>query len=227
MAYNPPTMRHRHARVRRGRAFCSVCVVAVATALAVAGCAPKGGFSGFLGDYSKLERDAILDNSLAYTNPTKDLKQYTKFIIEPVVVHFAPDADGIAIDPADLKMLADYWRDETVKALSRHYTVVTEPGPGVLRVRAAITGIKKNVPLGSARSITKPQDIALGGASMEAEALDAQTGERVAAVVDSRSGAVLGVTGQRQTYDDAKEIMRLWAERFVARVDIIQGRSGR
>ena len=227
MTYNLPTMKHRHPRVRRGRAFCSVCVVAVATALAGAGCAPKGGFSGFLGDYSKLERDAILDNSLAYTNPTKDLKQYTKFIIEPVVVHFAPDADGIAIDPADLKMLADYWRDEAVKALSRNYTVVTEPGPGVLRVRAAITGIKKNVPLASARSITKPQEIGLGGASMEAEALDAQTGERVAAVVDSRSGAVLGVTGQRQTYDDAKEIMRLWAERFVARVDIIQGRSGR
>ena len=227
MAYNPPTMRHRHAPVRRGRAFCSVCVVAVATALAVAGCAPKGGFSGFLGDYSKLKRDAFLDNSLAYTDPTKDLKQYTKFIIEPVVVHFAPDADGIAIDPADLKMLADYWRDETVKALSRHYTVVTEPGPGVLRVRAAITGIKKNVPLASVRSITKAPDIGLGGASMEAEALDAQTGERVAAVVDSRSGATLGITGQRQTYDDAKEIMRLWVERFVARLDIIQGRSGR
>jgi hypothetical protein len=62
---------------------------------------------------------------------------------------------------------------------------------------------------------------------MEAEALDAQTGERVAAVVDARSGATLGITGQRQTYDDAKEIMRLWAERFVARVDIIQGRSVR
>jgi hypothetical protein len=62
---------------------------------------------------------------------------------------------------------------------------------------------------------------------MEAEALDAQTGERVAAVVDSRSGAALGITGQRQTYDDAKEIMRLWAERFVARLDIIQGRSVR
>ena len=124
-------------------------------------------------------------------------------------------------------MLADYWRDETVKALSRHYTVVTEPGPGVLRVRAAITGIKRNVPLGSVRSITKAPDIGLGGASMEAEALDAQTGKRVAAVVDSRSGAALGITGQRQTYDDAKEIKRLWAERFVARVNIIQGRSGR
>jgi len=225
MSYTRPTMRYRHTRVRRGRAFCSVCVVAIA--LAVAGCAPKSGFSGFLGDYSKLERDATLDNSLAYTNPTKDLKRYTKFIIEPVVVYFARDADGVAIDPADLKMLADYWRDETVKALSRNYTVVTEPGPGVLRVRAAITGIKKNVLLASARSITKPQDIGLGGASMEAEALDAQTGERIAAVVDSRSGAVLGMTGQRQTYDDAKEILRLWAQRFAARVDIIQGRSGK
>jgi hypothetical protein len=220
-------MRHRQDIVRPGRAFRSVCVVAIATALAVGGCAPKGGFSGFLGDYSKLERDAFLDNSLTYTNPTSDLKQYTKFIIEPVVVHFAPNADGVAIDPADLKMLADYWRDEAVKALSRHYTVVTEPGPGVLRVRAAITGIKKNVPLTSVRSVAKAPDIGLGGASMEAEALDGQTGERVAAVVDSRSGSALGMTGQQTTYDDAKEIMRLWVERFVARLDIIQGRSGK
>jgi hypothetical protein len=175
------------------------CAVVLATALGLGGCAPKSGFSGFLGDYSKLERDAFLDNSLAYTNPTKDLKQYTKFMLDPVVVHFAADAEGVAIDPADLKMLADYWRDEAVKALSRHYTIVTEPTP----------------------------DIGLGGASMEAEGLDAQTGERVTAVVDSRSGSVLGVTGPRQPYDDAKEIMRLWAERFVARLDIVHGRTGR
>jgi hypothetical protein len=227
MAYNAFTMKHRNDRGRRGRSFRSVCVVALATALAVTGCAPKSGFSGFLGDYSQLARDPFLDNSLAYTNPSKDLKQYTKFILEPFVVHFAPDADGTAIDPGDLKMLADYWRDETVKALSRHYTVVTEPGPGVLRLRAAITGIKKNVSLASVRSITRAPDIGLGGASMEAEALDALTGERVAAVVDSRSGSALGITGQRQMYDDAKEIMRLWVERFVARLDIIQGRTGK
>jgi hypothetical protein len=227
MAYNALRMKHRDDRVRFVRAFRSICAVSVATALAVAGCAPKSGFSGFLGDYSQLERDPVLDNSLAYTNRSKDLKQYTKFILDPVVVHFAPDAAGTAIDPADLKMLADYWRDEAVKALSRHYTVVTEPGPGVLRLRAAITGIKKNVPLASVRSITKAPDIGLGGASMEAEALDARTGERVAAVVDSRSGSALGITGQRQTYEDAKEIMRLWVERFVARLDIIQGRPAR
>jgi hypothetical protein len=98
MAYNALAMKHREDRVRRARAFRSVCVVALA--LAVTGCAHKSGFSGFLGDYSKLERDPLLDNSLAYTNPSKDLKQYTKFILEPVVVHFAPDADGTAIDPA-------------------------------------------------------------------------------------------------------------------------------
>jgi hypothetical protein len=201
--------------------------VALATPLVVAGCAPRSGFSGFLGDYSQLKRDPVLDNALAYTNTAKDLKQYTKFIVEPVVVHFAPDADGVSISPDDLKMLADYWRAEAVKALSRHYTVVTEPGPGVARVRAAITGIKKNVPLASVRSVTKAPEIGLGGASMEAEALDAQTGERLAATVDSRSGSVLGATGRRETYDDAKEILRLWVERFVARLDIIHGRTGR
>lgn len=227
MTYNPLTMKHRGDRVRLARAFRSVCVMSLVVALAVAGCAPKTGFSGFLGDYSKLERDPFLDNSLAYTNPSKDLKQYNKFILEPVVIHFAPDADGTAIDPADLKMLADYWRDEAVRALSRHYVVVMEPGPGVLRIRAAITGIKKNVPLASVRSVRRAPDIGLGGASMEAEGLDAQTGERVTAVVDSRSGAALGITGRRESFDDAREVMRLWVERFVARLDIIHGRTGR
>jgi len=56
--------------------------VSLATALAVAGCAPKTGFSGFRGDYSQLKRDAFLDNSLAYTNPAKDLKQSNKFILD-------------------------------------------------------------------------------------------------------------------------------------------------
>ncbi|MEX2222008.1 MAG: DUF3313 domain-containing protein, partial [Candidatus Rokuibacteriota bacterium] len=154
-------MKHRDGPVRWVRPVRSVCAVALATALAVTGCATKSGFSGFLGDYAQLERDLVLDNSLAYTNPSKDLKQYDKFILEPVVVHFAPDVAGTAIDPGDLKMLADYWRDEAVKALSRHYEVVTEPGPGVLRIRAAITGIKESVPLASARSIRSAPDIGL------------------------------------------------------------------
>jgi hypothetical protein len=49
----------------------------------VAGCAPKTVFSGFRGDYSQLKRNAFLDNSLAHTNPAKDLKQSNKFILDP------------------------------------------------------------------------------------------------------------------------------------------------
>jgi hypothetical protein len=97
----------------------------------------------------------------------------------------------------------------------------------VLRLRAAITGIKRNVSLQRVRSLTRAPGSGFGGASMEAESFDALTGERVAAVVDSRSDSVLGISGQRQMYDDAREIMRLWAERFVARLDIIQGRTGK
>jgi len=120
MAYKPPTMRHRHDRVRRGRAFRSVCIVAVATALAVAGCAPKGGFSGFLGDYSKLERDAILDNSLAYTNPTNDLKQYTKFTIERTpasVRRWTPSRCSRASSPPSWE--ASAWDSRSVARSSR------------------------------------------------------------------------------------------------------------
>jgi hypothetical protein len=102
MTYSALRMKQRDDRVRLVRALRSVCGVSLTITLAVAGCAPKTGFAGFLGDYSQLKRDAFLDNSLAYTNPAKDLKQYKKFILDPVVVHFAPDAEGTAIDPADV-----------------------------------------------------------------------------------------------------------------------------
>jgi hypothetical protein len=43
-------------------------------------------------------------------------RAFRSVCVEPFVVHFAPDADGTVTDPGELKMLADYWRTETVKA---------------------------------------------------------------------------------------------------------------
>ena len=73
------------------------------------GCqAQKAAHSGFLGDYSKLRPSPEVEDALYYQNPGKSLKDYDKFIIDPVLVHFAPNAKGTALDPAKLKKLTDY-----------------------------------------------------------------------------------------------------------------------
>lgn len=185
---------------------------------------PNVGHSGFLRDYSKLKLEE--DGAKRYLNPSKNLRQYNKFIIDPVVVHFAPDAKGTAIDPAELKELTDYFHTELGVSLSKRYQVVNAPAPGVLRLRIAITDIEKTTPVANIHPAMKLSGIGLGGAAMEAEAVDSLSGERVGAVVDSQSGGRLGVTAGLKKYGHAEQVMDGWIERFVERLDKAHGYKG-
>jgi hypothetical protein len=188
------------------------------------GCqAHKASPSGFLDDYSKLKPNPVVEDALYYQDPSRSLREYDKFMLDPVIVHFAPNAKGTAVDPAKLKTLTDYCRDEAVKALSERYRVVDAPGPGVLRPRAALTDIKKTMPAMNIHPATKLSGVGLGGASMEAEALDSQTGERVFAVVDTRQGDRLAIAAGLDPLGHAKQVIRHWIERFVKRVDEAHG----
>lgn len=200
------------------------------TVVMLAGCsgAPQVTRSGFLPDYSLLQPDAT-DGALRWSAPREKLTQYKQFMIDPVVVHFAPNAKGTAIDPEELKALTDYFRTEVAKALAQtgRYLVVIEPGPGAARVGIAITDISKTVPLANIHPATKLSGIGLGGAAMEAEMVDSVSGERLGMVVDSQSGGRLGITAGLQTYGHAKQVMDGWAARFVKRLDDIYGYTGK
>lgn len=184
---------------------------------------PKVVHSGFLGDYSQLKRDA--DGAERYINPSKKLKEYKQFVIDPVVVHFAPNAKGTAIDPAELMELTDYFHGKLVKDLSEsgRYQVVNAPGPGVARVRIAITDIAKTTAIANIHPATKLSGIGLGGAAMEAEVVDSVSAGRLGAVVDSQSGGRVSVTAGLKKYGHAEQVMDGWVERFVKRLDEIHG----
>jgi hypothetical protein len=185
----------------------------------------KSSQSGFLGDYAQLKPSAERDGALYWEDRAMRLSNYKKFMVDPIVVHFAPNAAGTAVDPGELKELTDYFHSQTVKALSKNYQVVTAAGPGVLRVRAAITDINKTVPLANIHPGTKLTGLGLGGASMEAEAVDSGTNKRLAAVVETREGSRLGIAAGLSTFGHAKEVMDFWIERFVKRLDAAHGRK--
>lgn len=192
----------------------------------LAGCqSSKTAYSGFLGDYSGFRASAEVKGALVYTHPTLTLKSYDKFMIDPVIVHFAPNAKGTAMDPAKVKKLTDYVREQLSNGLSKRYQVVTSPGPGVLRLRVALTDIKKTIPAMNIHPGTKLSGVGIGGASMEAEALDSQTGDRVRAVVDSRKGDVMAIGAGLKPLGHAKQVIDYWIERFVKRVDQAHGYS--
>lgn len=186
---------------------------------------PKVSYSGFLRDYSQLKPDPAAEGALTWLAPESKLRQYKKFMVDPVIVHFAPDAEGTAIAPDELKELADYFHSQVVEKLSEsgHYGVVKAPGPVVARLRIAITDIDKTTPAANIHPAMKLSGIGLGGAAMEGELVNSVSGERLGAVVDSQSGGRLGVTTGLKRYGHAQQVMEHWAERFVKRLDKIQG----
>ncbi len=159
-------------------------------------------YSGFLSDYTKLQPSPDGGQAMVWRKPGVDFKTYDKIIVERLNFFYKDDADYKGIDPTELKALADYFNETFVKDVGNAYPIVTEPGPGVLRVRAALTDIVPNKPAVSVVVLVVPyltfgdlgtSAVAKGGpgsnfyvghTTIEVEFLDASTHEQVAAYVD-------------------------------------------
>ncbi len=204
----------------------AVVLMSISVVSAVAGCASqKVGHSGFLQNYAQLKPDPQVDGALRYLNPKKNLKQYDKFIIDPIAVYFArrEKRSGAGIDPAKLKILTDYFYVELHNALSKNYKVVGAPGRGVMLLRIAITDVEESEPLLNIHPAMKMSGAGLGGASMEAEGVDSNTGERIGAIVETRSGNRMSITAGLSRLGHAKQVIRYWVERFLKNLDKAHG----
>jgi hypothetical protein len=174
---------------------------------ALAGCAStqpsaRTPSSSFLSDYSRLE--SVSDTSHRYINPKYNLGDYSKFIVDRVEVRFPSGHETGIGDWDELEKLRTYMRSAMVKEIGYNWKVVSQPGPATARIRIALTNVKS-------ASILE-----LGGVSMEAEIVDTQTGEQIAALIDSRRrGRQLG---EYYKWDAAKAIMDEWARQFYRRL---------
>jgi hypothetical protein len=66
---------------------------------------------------------------------------------------------------------------------------------------------------------TKLTGAGLGGASMEAEAFDSVSMERIVAVIETQKGSRMSIATGLTEFGHAKEVMKGWVERFVKRLD--------
>jgi hypothetical protein len=133
-----------------------------------------------------------------------DLTQYDKVLLERIMVWYKEDSEHKGIDPTQLKQLTDYFHDAIVKELGDAYPVVTEPGPGVMRTRIAITELVPAKPAMSVVVLVTPYatvaDLAsgavssgkagsppyLGDTAIEIEVLDSVTNEQLGAYVERK-----------------------------------------
>lgn len=208
----------------------------------------KPEYSGFLGDYSQLQSraDSEMIYNYVYEKPNTDLASYNKFLIDAVTVFPSKDANFKGINANDLALLQKHFHDALAKALTENngYQVVEEAGPGVIRIRAAFTDLVPVSPVMNTATTVIPQarllsgvisaatgsNLYVGQVGVEAEFLDAQTNERVAAVASKQAGKkYVPFTDKKfdptSTWGQVEQAMDYWAKKLRKRVDALHGKT--
>jgi uncharacterized protein DUF3313 len=181
--------------------------------------------SGFLKDYSQLQpqegyaaKEVYIDANAAWSN-------YNAVFIDSVTLWINDPSKQPS--PEDAQMLTDMLYKALSDKTEEKFTLVGRPGPGVIRVRAALTEAKgARVALNAVTTVI-PQlrlvstlggvaaDTAtlVGAASVEAELVDSLTNERLAAAVDAVAGTK-GILRAFSKWADVQKACDTWAERL-------------
>lgn len=177
--------------------------------------------SGFLGDYSKLtqEKDATGETVLRYVNPALKSGDYNSVIIDPVQFHPEPKATE-QVSEQTLNDIRNYVDSGLREKMAGKMTIATEPGPDVLQIRPAITAVASQsaglkpyelLPIGFLISSAKGRD-KVAGITIEFDAVDSVTGERVGASVRKGAGAKLDSSSAQLTLEHLRPTLDKWIE---------------
>ncbi|WP_428392809.1 DUF3313 family protein [Lichenicoccus sp.] len=197
-------------------------VVAATSVLAVAACGGQGlTQTGFLTSYSQMHPQKGHAYDSIYVRPGFSDAAYTAVIVEPVA--WVPARKAPARTPRTIARLETVFHDHLVKSLSRHFTILPDPGPGgdpgpgVLRVRGAITNTRRalwwvNVPAQAGQlalgavPLLRPSD---GGASEEIEVRDAHTNQPVIRIATYNNGQPWNIIGSYEAFGHARRSFSL------------------
>jgi len=180
------------------------------------GCGPaKMTTTGFLSDYSRMKKES--DMSMGYVDDAK-LARYSSFIVEPVVVHFHHRAKSKGkLTLQQLADLTNYMHSKFIEAVEdAGKKVVHEPAEGVARIRAALTDVEKTdmINIIPTASLT---GLGLGGASIEIEIVDSETGQQIGAALETKKGSRVPFSNLGD-WATAKSVMNDWAQRLQKRL---------
>jgi hypothetical protein len=184
---------------------------------------PKGDASLLGEDRALLQKGTENQPLLRYENPAADWSSYTKAIVTPA--RFEKPEGASASDLEDLQKLTDAMYAVLVEQLGHVVEIVTEPGPGTLRIDAAIYDAQKKqtglnlisgaLPVGIAVNAVvvaaRGKSLAVGELSGEMKITDTMTGELIAAAVDRRVGRKYQ-SAAFQSWGEAYDAMEYWAK---------------
>jgi hypothetical protein len=189
------------------------------------------GPSGFLKDYSLLEKGKEGQALRVYKKDTVSWKKYKKIMIDPVQIWAKSDSDINQIDRVKLEKLIGFMNSILVLTLKENLEIVTTPGADTLRLKVALTEGQASKMILDTLSTFGPitatasyvnkaaagEHLAVGKASVEAEVIDSMSGERLLAGMDSRYGGK-GLKGKFDSWDDLKSSFEFWTNKLNAKL---------
>jgi len=190
--------------------------------------------SGFLDDYALLRPGGPGDVRLVYRNPAADWHRYHSEMLEPIAIWRSGRKSLDPVPEDDLLRLAHDFEQAVRARLGRSFRLVDRAGPGVLRIRLAITHARATdavldvctVPCGEEAPPTGsgPLDAEtrrlLDAAVIEGEIVDAETGMLLAQGVD---GPRRADAPPLDTWVDVDRGFARWADRVCARLEARTG----
>ena len=193
--------------------------------------------TGFFGsDASKLAPGPEGGAALAYVNQNAQWSKYAKIQLMPVEFWAAADSK---VSTADQQTLTTYFYNKLKEDLGQSFTLVDQPGPDVLTLRAALMDATTAVPglrsisvivpqariLNGAQSLATGSYAFVGSAEGEMKATDSTTGEMLAGAVDQRAGG-MGIKGAESfQWGDTQNVLDYWAQKITSRLLQLQGKA--
>ncbi len=193
--------------------------------------------TGFFGpEASKLAPGPKGGAALAWINPNAQWGNYTKIQLMPVEFWAAADSK---VSQADQQTLTTYFYNALQSNLSKSFTLVDRPGPGVMTLRVALMDATTAVPglrtvsviVPQARVLNMAQSLAtdsyafVGSAEAEMKMTDSVTAELLGEAVDQRAGG-MGLKGAASfQWGDAQNAMDYWAQKISNRLLQLQGKT--
>jgi hypothetical protein len=214
-------------------------------AVSVAGCAATEQAktvqtNGFLAPYqSLLEKGQRGEEALLYyRNPGADWASYHAILLEPVLLWDNPNSNLSADQRHDLQELVNSFYATLYEKLSKDYTMVQTPGPGVMQIQVAVShGEPSHTALSVASKIILPVKLAnsawsfisgkpvfTGQVTIEVVVKNAQTGQVLGVGADRRVGGLkLFDKNAFNSWGDVKNSLQFYANASVWRLCVLRG----
>ncbi|HEY9199746.1 MAG TPA: DUF3313 domain-containing protein [Gammaproteobacteria bacterium] len=186
------------------------------------------GGSEFIEDMPELSQDPDRPGAMIWQKPDVNRAAYTKVMLEPITLFISPESEYKGVKAEDLKELSDSFNQVIVKTLEPDIAVVSQGGPGVMYIRAALTNVKVAkkkrgllgyTPVGfvvtSATRSAAGGTLSLKDAVLEVETFDPVSGERLGVLVDK---APKTAEDKELSWDTIDKTLEYYATRFKARM---------